>query len=237
MGGTPLTVFLSLALPRHIKQRWVDDFLRGLLTLAKKFSTTLAGGDTAQSPGGILADIIVTGTVPTGTAVLRSGARAEDRIYVTGKLGSAAAEVNQLYSSPAKSRRASRRLPLPRITVGRFLREKRIPTAMIDISDGLSTDLHHICSESRVGAEIWKDAVPRGTLADGKTPVDLRFALHGGDAYELLFTAPNNIKVPGEIDGVPVTEIGHVTLSKRVQLLDGGRREPFKAQGWQHFTA
>lgn len=233
MGGTPLAAFLSLALPPKTPQRWIDGFLRGLLALAKKYKTTLAGGDTAQSPAGILADIIVTGSVPQGTAVLRSGARAGDRIYVSGELGSAAAEIDRLYSSASK-RKSSIPLPQPRVNLGRVLRERGIATSMIDISDGLSTDLHHLCSESRVGAEIWRDAVPRGTYSRG-TPVDLQFALHGGDAYELLFTAAKNAQVPSRIDGVAVTEIGCMTSSRQIELLHGARREPFKPQGWQHF--
>lgn len=231
MGGNPLAAFLSLAIPRKTSQRWVDGFVSGLINLASKLHTTLAGGDTAESPGAILADIIVIGSVPKGDAVLRYGARAGDRIYVTGALGSAAAETQLLYSSA--KRKSSIPLPQPRVNVGKFLREKQIANAMTDISDGLSTDLDHLCSASKVGAEVWEEAVPRGTV--GTTPVDSKFALHGGDAYELLFTAPERAVVPGRIDGVPITEIGRVTPSRRVELLRGDHRIAFKPQGWQHF--
>ena len=126
MGGEPLAVFLSLALPRSLPQSWVDGFLRGLLKLAGEFKVSLAGGDTAESPGGVLADIVVLGSVPKGKAVLRSGARPGDRIYVTGELGASAAAID-LLSGGKKLRPAdfcSHFYPKPRIEVGRFLREK-----------------------------------------------------------------------------------------------------------------
>lgn len=237
MGGDPVAVFLSLALPGGTPQRWVDGFLDGLLKLAKQFRVPLAGGDTTQSPDGIFADIVVLGSVPKGKAILRSGARPGDRIYVTGTLGGAAAETNDLYGraqAPRKPAKASPGLPQPRIAVGRTLRERNIVTAMIDISDGLSTDLSHICEESRVGAEVLKSAIPRTTFRGRQ--VDIQFALHGGDAYELLFTARKATRVPARINGVPITCIGEITPGKKMILIsaDGGRT-PFPALGWEHF--
>src|SRR5262249_3122318 len=147
MGGVPLAAFLSLGVPANLPQPWIDGFLRGLVRLATRFGVSLAGGDTSESPEKILADIFVVGSVPRGRAVLRSGARVGDRIYVTGRLGAAAARLARLYS--ARSRRRTRLrvpgLPTPRIAVGQFLRQKRIARSMIDLSDGLSTDLSHIC--------------------------------------------------------------------------------------------
>jgi thiamine-monophosphate kinase len=232
MGGEPLAVFLSLALPRDLPQSWVNGFLRGLLKLAGKFKVSLAGGDTAQSPGGVLADIVVLGSVPNGKAVLRSRARPGDRIYVTGELGASAAAID-LLSRGKKIRIGDFRRhfhPMPRIEVGRFLREKELASAMIDISDGLSTDLGHICEESRVGAEIESDAIPVAKK------IDLRFALHGGEDYELLFTAAAGKKIPSRIAGVGVREIGVVTRGRKVWLLDedGGKQE-LTPQGWEHF--
>ncbi len=98
MGGNPIAAFLSLALPRNLRQPWVDQFVKGLLKLADRFKVSLAGGDTAQSPGGILADIVVVGSVPKGKAIRRTGARPGDRIYVTGALGGAAAMLKLLFS-------------------------------------------------------------------------------------------------------------------------------------------
>src|SRR3954468_1935445 len=172
MGGEPVAVFLSLALPRDLPQSWVDGFLRGLMKLAGRFKVSLAGGDTAQSPAGVMADIIVLGSVPKRKAVLRSGARPGDRIYVTGELGASAAAINLLSrGNKIRPRDFPRHFyPVPRIGEGRFLREQGQASAMIDTSDGLSTDLGHICEESGVGAEIEADAIP----VDGKS--DLRFA-------------------------------------------------------------
>jgi thiamine-monophosphate kinase len=232
MGGEPLAVFLSLAVPRDLPQSWVNGFLRGLLKLAYKFKVSLAGGDTAQSTNGVLADIVVLGSVPKGKAVMRSGASAGDRIYVTGDLGAPAAAID-LLSRGKKIRPGDfpRHFhPMPRIEVGRFLREKKLASAMIDISDGFSTDLDHICEESGVGAEIESGDIPIARKAD------LRFALHGGEDYELLFTAAAGKKVPSFIAGVRVREIGVVTRRRKVWMRDrDGLKQELKPQGWEHF--
>jgi len=148
MGGEPVAVFLSLALPRDLRQAWVGRFARSLISLAEKHGATVAGGDTAESPGGILADIIVIGTVPKGKAILRSGAKAGDRIYVSGELGGSAAAVVRMRNGrpKVKPRDYVRHFyPEPRVALGRVLREKKLVSAMIDTSDGLSTDLAHVC--------------------------------------------------------------------------------------------
>src|SRR5580700_7624549 len=204
MGGKPIAAFLSLALPENLAQSWVNQFLNGFLKLADRFQVTLAGGDTAQSPGGILADIVVLGSVPRGEAIRRSGARAGDRIYVTGALGGAAGTLKLLFSGqklrPADFPRHFH--PIPRIEVGRFLRERGLASAMIDLSDGLSTDLGHICEESGVGAEIRANTVPREKIGKPARQVELEYALHGGDDYGLLFTAPKGKRIPSRIAGV-----------------------------------
>ncbi len=231
-GGEPLAAFLSLALPGRTPQRWVNDFLSGLLKLAKEFDVPLAGGDTTQSPDRISADIIVLGSVPRGQAILRSGARPGDRIFVTGALGAAAAETSFFYAQ-ARAAKIRVTVPYPQIAIGRQLRERRIATAMIDISDGLSTDLSHICEESHVGAKIRSDAVPRGRFR-GRA-VDLSFALHGGDAYELLFTARKQTRVPSVIEGVPISQIGEITKERKLELVDDSGVSVLKPQGWEHF--
>jgi thiamine-monophosphate kinase len=238
MGGQPLAVFLSLALPRSLPQSWVDGFLRGLLKLADEFKVSLAGGDTAQSPGGIMADIVALGSVPKGKAVRRSGARPGDRIYVTGELGASAATVDLL--ARGKKLRLSdfgnHFYPRPRVAVGRFLREKGLASAMIDISDGLSTDLGHICEESGVGAELETEAIPVAKLGKSGRRVDFRFALHGGEDYELLFTAAPKRRVPPRIAGVTVRQIGVVTGKRQMFLVDRkGLRQELQPQGWEHF--
>jgi thiamine-monophosphate kinase len=234
MGGTPHSAFLSLALPHDLSQRWVDDFVRGLLKLAKRYSVTLAGGDTAQSPDGILADIIVVGAVPTGKAILRSGARAGDFIYVSGTLGSSVATLHELRSGkkPRPSAHPRHFYPDPRIAIGQFLREKKLASAMIDTSDGLSTDLRHICDESRVGAVIEAPALPALPGDEG-----LQYALHGGEDYELLFTAPHNRRIPSKIAGVPITRIGEITRGHKITVQrPDGKSHLIPAGGWQHFA-
>ena len=238
MGGKPLAVFLSLALPGKLLQKWVDDFMRGLMDLARECDVPLAGGDTAQSPQGILADIVVLGTVPNGTAVLRSGAKSGDRIYVTGELGGGSAALKEFFAGrrPRPGDFSRHFHPVPRLAVGEFLRRRGIATSMIDLSDGLSTDLSHICEESGVGAEIAADDIPRARVGRERKPVDLGLALNGGEDYELLFTAPADKRVPTSIAGVRVTAIGHVMRSKRIILRKStGASEPLNPQGWEHF--
>jgi len=238
MGGEPVAVFLSLALPREIPQGWVNRFMKGLLALAKEFKVTLAGGDTAESPDGILADMVVVGSVPKGKAVLRTGARPGDSIYVTGELGGSSAALTELFAGrrvrPADFARHFR--PVPRMEVGRALREKGLASAMIDLSDGLSTDLAHICEESGTGAEILAPAIPRAGVGRERTAVDLSHALHGGEDYELLFAAARGTRIPNRIAGVAVTRIGHMTRRTHIVLLnENGIGIQLEPEGWQHF--
>ena len=237
MGGEPLAVFLSLALPATLPQSWIDEFLGGLLKLAKKFGVTLAGGDTAKSPAKILADIVVLGCVPRGKAILRSGARPGDRIFVTGTLGAAATTLRVLLQGQGKkiptADLKSYLYPIPRIEVGRSLRKKRLASAMIDISDGLSTDLAHMCEESGVGAEINGEAIPRESAA-GKIS-DLRLALHGGEDYELLFTSSAKTRMPAKIANVSITEIGRIVRGREIKLTINNKTTRLIPQGWEHF--
>ena len=244
MGGEPKAAFLSLALPPDLPQSWVDRFMAGLLRLGRKYNVALAGGDTAESPAGVMADIVVVGQVPAGKALLRSGARAGDSIFVTGELGRSAATLYRLRQGGStalgpkgKPRRAAHEThfyPQPRIAVGRWLRERGLATAAIDVSDGLSTDLEHICEESGVGALVNEEAIP---CPSGLPPSSLRYALHGGEDYELLFTAPRSLPVPGKIAGVRVTRIGEIIRGRQMWLVDShGHRRPLAPRGWEHFT-
>jgi thiamine-monophosphate kinase len=235
MGGEPQAAFLSLAVASDVPQSWIDRFLKGLLALAREFEVPLAGGDTARSPQGIQADIVVVGSVPKGRAVLRSGAKPGDNIYVTGKLGGAAAALARLEAGEALGTSYSRYIrPTARLAAGQKLRRQGLASAMIDLSDGLSTDLDHICEESRVGAEIEAEAIPRAQVGSAKKRVSLEAALHGGDDYELLFTS--SARVPPEVAKVRVTRIGRITRTQGMRLvgLDGESRV-FKAGGWEHF--
>lgn len=244
MGGDPVAAFLSLALPRDLPQAWVDRFTRSLIALAEKYGTTLAGGDTAESPAGILADIVVLGTVAQGGAILRSTAQPRDEIYVSGELGGSAAALQELQKTQrgkSKSKLNPRDYPRhffpePRVDVGRVLRQKGLATAMIDTSDGLSTDLAHICEESGVGAEIDSNSIPRARVGKLSHQVDLHLALHGGEDYELLFTASPRKRMPSRIAGVPITPIGRITRERKIFLLNpDGAKLALEPRGWEHF--
>ena len=249
MGATPLAAFLSLALPRSVAREklWLDGFLDGLLALAAAHQVPLAGGDTSESPStAVLADIILLGSAPFGRALRRSGARAGDRLYVTGSLGGAAAELAALAAAPKKFRHATAAgdhphlFPQPRLAVGQALLRRGLAAACIDLSDGLSTDLAHLCDESNVAAEIHAAALPLHPLTQTLAPAAaLHAALHGGEDYELLFTAPTKVRMPRSISGVRITAIGNILASRRnrpqVTLVDAAnRRKPLAAQGWQH---
>ncbi len=247
MGARPAAAFLSLGLPRELtvsregQRPWVDRFLDGLLALAAEHHVPLSGGDLAESPLAI-ADIVLTGAVPRGKALLRSGAKPGDRIYVTGSLGGAAAELATLTLSPknfaqstAASKTAPHLYPQPRIAQGLWLRKHRLASAAMDLSDGLSTDLTHLCEESGIAAEIDSTALP---LGPGATQA---MALEGGEDYELLFTAPASAKIPRTIAGVAITTIGRVIPAKkkrpRVTLLTEAGPQPLEPHGWEHFSA
>jgi thiamine-monophosphate kinase len=238
MGGQPIAAFLSLALPRSLPQTWVDRFLGGLLELADAFHVVLAGGDTARSPAGVLADIVVIGSVAKGKAIPRAGAHPGDRVYVTGRLGGSAAALNLLLAGrklhPADFPRHFH--PTPRLEVGRRLGENGLASAMIDLSDGLSTDLAHLCEESSVGAEIRSAAIPRANIGKPAREVDLQLALHGGEDYELLFAARPGKRIPSRIAGVSLTEIGQIRQGRRIVLRDGKSKPvEFHPGGWEHF--
>jgi thiamine-monophosphate kinase len=236
MGGEPTACFLSIGLPEALEQRWVNQFVQGLTSLARRFGVELAGGDTSGSDA-ITADIIVVGQVPKGRAILRSGAKPGDRIFVTGELGESAATLQRLFAggriSPSKKNRHF--YPEPRVAAGQWLQRKGLATSMIDLSDGLSVDLSHICDESRVCAVIHGARVPVATKAT------LESALHGGEDYELLFTVGPGTKVPRMIEGLKVTEIGTVhrraDYGGKMQILEeNGKLKPLKPRGWQHFS-
>jgi len=256
---------------------WVERFFAGLRSLADRNAVPLAGGDTAESPSDlVLADIVLVGSAPAGRALRRSGARAGDALYVTGELGGAAAELAEmdrraatnpahLYkdlgapsipralrngweSTPNQLTAHPQMFPQPRLAVGLALLRRRLATACIDLSDGLSTDLAHLCRKSGVGAKISSAALPihplvqqahaaqagRAGAAPGRA---LELALHGGEDYELLFAAPPTARVPRSLAGVRVTRIGSLVRGHGISLLDSaGRRTPLQPGGWEHFT-
>jgi thiamine-monophosphate kinase len=244
-----MAAFLSLALPRAVARDagWLDGFLDGLLGLAKQHGVPLAGGDTSESPSEhVLADIILLGSAPRGRALQRSGARVGDLIYCTGTLGGAAAELAEIQNERTgitqKTHTSStgnpHLFPQPRLAAGQALLRRRLATACIDTSDGISTDLTHLCEASDVNAEIDAARLPLHPLAQSLKPeTALAAALHGGEDYELLFTA--SAKLPRKLGGVPLTCIGRVVAKKRrapqVTLIAAdGSRSALAPQGWEH---
>ena len=271
MGARPVAAFLSLGLPRGLVQNkkarsaWLDRFLDGFLSLAEFHKTPLAGGDLAESPIPV-ADIVLTGAVQCGKALLRSGARPGDLLYVTGSLGGAAAglaQMEQLAKAARRSKAAGQRSPArppqppripgklqaqlaphlfpePRIAQGLWLARHSVATAAIDLSDGLSTDLAHLCEESGVAAEVDAAALPiysAGTQGPAATQAQ---ALHGGEDYELLFTAPPSTRVPRSIAGVAVACIGRILRHRQpkplVTIVTAHGSRPLAPEGWQHFA-
>ncbi len=272
MGARPVAAFLSLAIPATLARpgtgantkSWTDRFLDGLLALADRYQLPLAGGDTAQASeldghgrkhsALAVADIVLVGAVKRGHAFLRSGARAGDVIYSTGELGGAAAELLAIERKPksfAKFVRAEEGhphlFPHPRIELAQKLAssKKRVHSA-IDLSDGLSTDLLHLCEESNLSAELDAAAIPIHPLAlkaeqDGLTPSALALALHGGEDYELLFTAPKWTPIPRKIAGVNIHPIGQMQPRRprqpRIVLHErDGHSTALEAGGWEHFS-
>ena len=250
MGARPLAAFLSLALPREMLatasgRRWVDRFFAGLHSLARLHTVPLAGGDTSESPSGlVLADIVLVGSAPTGRSLRRSGGRPGDLLYVTGALGGAGAELNLLETRKAGKRAKAtstdahpQLYPQPRLPIGQALLRRHLATAAIDLSDGISTDLDHLCGESGVGAEISESDLPIHRLAAKMPDQALNLALNGGEDYELLFAAPVTAKMPAAIAGIPITRIGRLVRGSAITLIDpSGHRRPLTPGGWEHFS-
>jgi len=245
MGGTPRCFLLSLALPETHTGHWLDQFLGGLRRASHKFQCALAGGDTTRR-NEILINIAVAGEVPAGQAVLRSGARAGDILYVSGRLGEAelGLEIVRRSKGPANRKNPTTKkhlYPKPRLTLGRWLARKGFATAMMDLSDGLSSDLSRLCTASAVGALLEQAKLRQAQIPDASRnngQVLLRLALHGGDDYELLFTVPPRKAkfLPETFQGVDLTAIGKITRSRKLLVLDEhGHATQLKPRGWDPF--
>jgi len=245
IGGVPRCFLLSLALPSAKNGAWLDKFLHGLRRASRAFRCPIAGGDTTRREE-ILINITVVGECHRGRAVLRSGARAGDAIFVTGRLGEAEYGLRLLQSGGKRVALRDRRLrkhlvPEPRLATGLWLARHGLATAMIDMSDGLSADLPRLCAASQAGARIEEEQLPcvRFAKQDQNGPFrPAEFALHGGDDYELLFTvAKKNLsRIPSTIGGVGLTRIGVITPGKRIVLArKDGSPEALRNKGWDPF--
>jgi thiamine-monophosphate kinase len=249
-GARPMAFTLALALPR-VDEAFLAGFAEGLLALADAHGCELVGGDTTQGPLNLC--ITVFGEVPTGQALLRSGARAGDDLYVSGALGDArlALEVFRASAVLGDARldgaafdavRRAMEQPAPRVALGVALRG--IATSAIDVSDGLIGDLGHVLRRSGVGAEVDVDALPRSsTMMTMPRELQRMCTLSGGDDYELVFTAPraraDAVAQAGRNAGTPVTRIGRITAAGTgLQLVDAGGRVVADAYGgFDHFKA
>ena len=227
MGGTPLHFLISLAAPGNLDVTWIDGFLDGVERACADFEVSLLGGDSSSSDE-IFIDVSMIGSVPQGRAIRRSGARHGDFIYLSGTVGGSMLGLELLKAGDRGNPAVQRHLyPQPRHKVGAAVRDQ--VHAMIDISDGLSTDLTHILEESKVSARIYKDRLPAWPGAED------RHILHGGEEYELIMAAPN---LPNMIADVPVTRIGEIIdsqIANQVFLIDGSNESALRPQGWQHF--
>lgn len=245
MGGQPKCFLFSLALPRTHTGRWLDQVLAGLRRAARHFGCQLAGGDTTQRRE-ILISIAVIGEVRTSEAALRSGARPGDLIFVSGRLGEAEFGLRSLRRRRSFSDRDSPSIkkqlyPEPRLALGQWLARKRIATSMMDLSDGLSTDLSRLCAASRVGARIAVERIPSVGPAEGRVLTGanrLALALNGGDDYELLFTVhPRQARrIPRALREIPLTSIGEITRDREIYLLQAhGLKRKLIPGGWNPF--
>lgn len=248
MGGKPKFALVSIALSEKSPGNWARDFYQGLFRLARRFSVSVIGGDTSVHTGSILVDVVATGEVPYGRAMLRSGASVGDQIFVGGKLGSSALGLKMLKSDKRPNSQKTRNesikahlFPEPQIRLGEFLSKERIATSAMDLSDGLSIDLMRLCEASGVGARIDASLLP---LPATPMPMEMtareaeRLALHGGEDYKLLFTvSPQRAQgLSRKVADREVFRIGQITRARTLLLIrDDGREERLAPQGYDHF--
>ncbi len=237
MGGEPGHFLLSLGLPAWaLENGWLKQFLSGMFQLSTFARTALIGGDVARAER-FSAHVTVTGSIPVGSALRRDKARVGDIVYVSGELGGSVLGFERLglerlgsdsigADDPAVERHLR---PQPRLDLGRYLRKTERTTAAIDLSDGLSTDVQRVARAGGVGIEIDELAVPRFGSASTKQ------ALHGGEEYELLFTARSSTAMPKKRKGLLLTPIGRVVARRGVYVISSGKRRPLKPEGFEHF--
>jgi len=249
MGARPRWSLISIGVPSDVWQTdFADRLYSGLFELANRYDVQLIGGDTSRTEEKIVIDSIVIGECSANRAVKRSGASAGDQIFVTGSLGGAAAGLRLVergahMDSKKLDHLLLRQLrPEPRVGWGIVLGDERLATSMIDISDGLSSDLNHLCGSSGVGALIDSSLLPIDSQVIelcGRRALDpLQLALHGGEDFELLFTVKSGdvTRLPRKVDGTQITRIGEIkTSNEGVQIREGARIWDLHPGGWKHF--
>ncbi len=253
MGGTPTYALASLGLPNDTDLSFVDELYRGLNDEAKRFGVSIVGGNLSGAQE-IFVDLTLLGEIEPRHLMLRSTAKPDDVVLVTGSLGAAAAGAELLTAEYepnilATAREAVLRAaltPTPRVKEGQLIARSGLASAMIDISDGLAADIGHICDESKVSVRIFAEPLPIAhttvevAMAVGRDPLDP--ALHGGEDYELLLTAPRDhahqlIELVQSQTGTPLTIIGDIIPQQeaRTFIRGNGRMIPLHARGWNHF--
>jgi thiamine-monophosphate kinase len=254
MGAQPRLFLLTLALPASRTGKWLDEFLRGMGRAARQLGMSLAGGDSTKSTR-ISISITVLGEVGRGLAVTRSGARPGDVLCVSGRLGGAEIGLKMVQTGALKASNWNEKesnsngkdrgrmlrphlYPRIRVALGAWLAARRVASAMIDISDGLSTDLARLCAASRVGARIWAERIPCVKVLPALKLDPLQMALHGGDDYELLFAVPRRKmrrlrRAPGYAE---IVAIGEIERGAKIMLVDdGGNAKILRPGGWDPF--
>jgi thiamine-monophosphate kinase len=248
MGAAPIAYLLTLAKPEQRSSEWVGAIAAGLAEDQENFGISLIGGDTSASPGPAMLSITVIGSVGSGEALQRSGAKPGDVVFVSGTVGDGALGLKSLKGDLGGLAAGDRdyledryRLPQPRLALGRAL--VGLATAAIDVSDGLVADLAHICQTSGVGAVIEAPAVPfspaaKAAISDGR--IGLSTLLTGGDDYELLFCVPEErLEAVARLEaagGVAVTRIGRISEGSGVEVLgEDGKPLAIESQGYRHF--
>jgi thiamine-monophosphate kinase len=253
MGGEPRAFLLTIALPQDCTGKWLDQFLAGMRRAARALDLRLIGGDTTRTPQ-IFISITVLGEMPRRRALKRSGARPGDLVYVSGRLGRAQLGLELLRRGIAHAKRRDKALgpllrqhlyPEIRLELGAWLANNRVASAMMDISDGLSTDLPRLCKASGVGAKLDARRIPCVQVPErvarrlgSSAPDALRMALDGGEDYELLFTVPrrNVSRLRRAPRFAQLTAIGEITRARKILMFDAdGRARPLQPGGWDPF--
>jgi thiamine-monophosphate kinase len=242
MGGQPKSLFLGVASPADISVAELQQFTKGFLAEAERYGATLAGGDTSRSLGPLMISVTVQGEVEAGKAICRDGANPGDAIYVSGTLGDSALALAELMDNrqPDEYLLSRHNTPTARVALGRQLAERQLATAMLDVSDGVVSDLDHILAASGVGAELELAALPLSEsfrLAVQNDPQLIDLALAGGEDYELLLTSANQSLA--DIAGMEpkLTKIGTVCqpAGLRIRNTDGSRYQCSRG-GFDHFS-
>lgn len=254
MGATPNFILLSVSIPKNIQPEWIDDFMSGVEEILTEYNTLLIGGDTVQGPS-LSISITAIGNMSGASPIFRNGARVGDDIYVSGQLGSSALGLELLRSSKNDTILTSEQKhpfiqahlnPTPQVAIGRALAKSSLVHSMQDISDGISTDLAHICSESNVGAYLLEEKLPmHENLVRVSSTIEkdsLKLILSGGEDYQLLFTAqPSNesaiFAIANEelICNKKLYKVGKITDSSEVVLKHtSGEVSQISYQGFEH---